>query len=71
MFQFDLVTMEILAGARAAVAELTPAFDDWDLATWFATPNDWLHGAAPACVMASDPASVQSAARADRFVAKG
>lgn len=71
MFQFDPATMELLAEVRAAVGELTPAFDDWDLAAWFAAPNHWLHGAAPACVMASDPASVLSAARADRFIARG
>ena len=71
LFQFDLSDMSLCRGTSEVVQELSGAFDDWDLATWFARPNSLLHGAAPVDLIATDPAAVLQAAREDRFVALG
>ncbi len=71
LFQFDLNRMEIRPGAQSVMAELARAFDDWEMANWFALPNSWLAGAVPADALASDSQAVLHAARADRFVAIG
>ena len=71
LFQFDLARMEVQPGAKNAIAELSGAFDDWDMANWFAEPNSWLAGATPADTLGSDVEAVLHAARADRYVARG
>jgi hypothetical protein len=71
LFQFDLSDMSLRSGAAEVVAELTGAFDDWDLATWFARPNSWLRDAAPVDVIDADQPAVLQAARADRYIARG
>jgi hypothetical protein len=71
MFQFEGVYMTVRRSVSAVLAELKGAFDDWDLATWFAFPNDWLDAQAPLDVLAIDPQAVLQAARADRFIAQG
>lgn len=71
LFQFDLVRMEVRASVQTVVAELSKAFDDWDLASWFAQPNTWLAGAVPADAIELNLTGVLQAARADRFVAMG
>jgi len=71
MFQFEGVYMTVRRSVSAVLAELNGAFDDWDLATWFALPNSWLHDEAPVDVLPCDPHSVLQAARADRFIACG
>ena len=70
-FQFDLDSMDLDPSAARVIDELVPAFDDWDLALWFASPNDALEGAAPVSVLAMDPDAVLIAARIDRFVVLG
>ena len=70
-FQFDLRTMALREAAPRVTAELVPAFDRWQQALWFATPNVWLDERLPADVLATDPAGVMSAARADRFADAG
>ena len=59
------------AGLQQVIGELREVFDDRELAEWFATPNCWLGGGAPAVRLASEPLAVIDAARADRFVAAG
>lgn len=71
LFQFDLADMSLRSGTSAVIRELVDAFDDWEIAHWFAQPNTWLDGAAPVDNMASDQSAVLSAARADRFIALG
>jgi hypothetical protein len=71
VFQVDLQSCSVRAGIPETIAELTDAFDDAETITWFATPNGWLCGAAPADRVASDMQAVLQAARADRFVALG
>jgi hypothetical protein len=58
-------------GLAPVLAELVPVFDEVELATWFATPNGALGGAAPADRLATDPAAVHAAARLDRYIARG
>jgi len=71
MFQFDPADMSPRPGVVAVLGELRTVFDDWALAAWFATPNDWLFEAAPVDLVALRPADVLRAARADRCVAQG
>jgi hypothetical protein len=71
MFQFDLADMSIRPEAAAVLAELAGVFDDGELASWFAEPNAWLKGRNPVDALEADAQAVLSAARADRFVARG
>ena len=71
LFQFDLDIGTIRTEASQMLATLTPAFDDWEMVTWFVEPNSWLGGEAPICLFFHDAPSVLQAARADRFVALG
>ena len=70
VFQFDSVGM-VRPGVRQIITELSDAFDDWELAEWFAMPNCWLQGASPASTVSIDVHGVLQAARTDRFVALG
>jgi hypothetical protein len=71
MFQFEGAYMAVRRSVSAVLAELKGVFDDWDLAIWFASPNDWLGEHAPLHVLPIDPHAVLQAARADRFIAQG
>ena len=71
LFQFDRADMGVRAPVSAALNELDGAFDDWELATWFALPNAWLDDRAPVDAIDDDPEAVRQAARADRFIARG
>lgn len=53
------------------LAELTTVYDGWELAHWFVRPNSALAERRPVEALASDPAGVLHAARADRFVVHG
>jgi hypothetical protein len=70
-FQFLIADMSLRPCARNVVLELAGACDDWDIAQWFATPNKWLDGVAPADLVASAPQVVMQAARADRLALTG
>lgn len=71
LFQFDRADMSPRAEVLAVAQELSRAFDDWELAAWFASPNSWLCDALPAELVLVDHARVMDAARADRFIALG
>ena len=71
LFQFDLETLQVRPGVPEVIAELREAFDDVELADWFARPNSWLQGSTPANRFESDLPAVLQAARADRYVALG
>ena len=71
LFQFDLDIGAIRPEAFQTLTTLTPAFDAWELVSWFLEPNFWLGGDAPIRVFFHDAPSVLQAARADRFVAVG
>lgn len=71
LFQFDRADMGVRVPVTAVLGELDGAFDDWELATWFALPNAWLDDRAPLDAIDDDPEAVRQAARADRFIARG
>jgi hypothetical protein len=70
VFQFSPDDLQIRRVVRAALAELVGVFDDWEIATWFAQPNAWLHEQRPLDPTARDDDDVIQAARADRFIAR-
>lgn len=69
LFQFDRSDMSISADTVEITRELTSAFDDKELALWFAEPNCRLDGAAPVDAIARDQPLVLRAARADKAYA--
>lgn len=71
LFQLDLDIGAIRTEASQTLATLNPAFEGWEIVTWFVEPNSWLGGDAPICVFFHDVPSVLQAARTDRFVAAG
>ena len=71
VFQFDMASLRVRAGVPSVMAELRDAFDDMELAEWFARPNSWLQGGTPARRFEDDLSGVLQAARADRFIALG
>lgn len=71
LFQFDFAAGCVRGGVALAMAELVGLTNDDELACWFAQPNAWLQGAAPAQVLPRDAGAVIAAARADRIVARG
>lgn len=71
LFQFDLPRAAIHPGVQLVMAELKGVLDDAELALWFVTPNEWLHGARPAEGLSTHLSAVRQAARTDRFVALG
>jgi len=70
-FQFDLRDLTVHGPVRAVIDTLSPALDDWELASWFAQENEWLRWRRPADLAGIDPQAVLDAARAERFVAIG
>jgi hypothetical protein len=71
MFQFDRTTMAPWPVVTAVLRELVPAFDDWEVASWFGAANTWLSGSSPVEVLDHAPDEVVRAARADRYIALG
>ena len=70
-FQFAANPMSIRPAVTEAVLELRDAYDDWELALWFAGSNEWLDHASPIEVMQCDAAAVVRAARIDRLITRG
>jgi hypothetical protein len=70
VFQFSPDDLQIRRVVRAALAELVGAFDDWEIAAWFAQPNAWLREQRPLDPAGRDDDDVIQAARADRFIAR-
>jgi hypothetical protein len=68
LFQFDGARALPCAGVRAALAELVDVLDADETASWFARPNPWLGGLAPAQAVRAAPGAVLQAARAERFI---
>ena len=71
MFQFELRDLSVKPNGQAVLAELGSAYAGWSLASWFAEPNDWLHGRAPVDLLNTDLPAVLGAARADRYIVNG
>jgi hypothetical protein len=70
-FQFDPADLSLRPGPAAIIAELSPVFDGWDMAIWFARPNLWIADARPIDLIDECLPSVLGAARADRFITAG
>lgn len=70
-FQFNRLDMTPQPGLGLVLAELSPVFDTWELASWFAQPNAWLGDRTPVDMLGLDLQAVLNASRADRFIAKG
>ncbi len=70
-FQFHRVELRPHRQLDAVFIELAPAFNAWEVANWFASPNAWLAGKTPVDALLSDLDAVRDAARADRFIANG
>jgi hypothetical protein len=71
MFQFDPRDLSLRRGLRQVLAELFDVMDGWEIALWFAQPNDALKGHTPASQWLSDWPAVFQAVRLQRFVMKG
>ena len=71
LFQFESQPPTVRPTVTAVVRELVDVFDDWELASWFALPNNWLQGRTPVDAVAAHPCAVREAARADRYIARG
>jgi hypothetical protein len=69
-FQFDGLTGAVQPAVLGVLAELRGAFDDDEVAAWFAQPNSSLFGDSPVNLIDKDPTAVLEAARIDRFVAR-
>ena len=70
-FMFMLDDRQPKRELRPILAQLAPAFDEWDTAVWFSRPNPWLSGEVPANLLSSHATDVEEAARADRFARRG
>jgi hypothetical protein len=71
LFQFDRYRMLLNPIVLRVVRELRDAFDDWEIALWFVTPNASTNGVAPVDAFESNPSAALAAARTARFVALG
>ena len=71
LFQFNRFDMTPRPELGQVFSELTPVYDPWALAHWFAQPNAWLAQRIPADTLASNPSAVLQAARADRCNGNG
>ena len=70
-FQLAGNPMSIRPAVSEIVLELRDAYDDWELAFWFASRNEWLDYASPVEVIRCDAAAAVRAARIDRLIVKG
>jgi hypothetical protein len=66
LFQFSDECTILLPAVTAAMRELNDVFTDWEIATWFASPNEWLLDQWPCAVIHRDPSEVVA-----RFIAQG
>jgi len=71
IFQFHRPLLYPNVSLRPIFIELTCVYDQWEMAVWFARPNQWLGNRSPVDMWLFDLPAVVDAARADRFVAKG
>lgn len=72
LFQFERSTMCPRSDVLAIIRELQDAFNNWEVALWFATPNAWLDDSTrPVTMVGSDPQAVLRAAQADRYIVLG
>jgi hypothetical protein len=68
-FQFEHAIVAVRPCCAVVMQELCAVFDEWELALWFTSPNEWLDGESPINSLTVVPNEVLQAARADRFIA--
>jgi len=68
-FQFDLANATVRRPVFTVLETLDGSLKDLGLAAWFALPNEWLDGVAPADLIDHDLKAVLDAARAARLAA--
>ena len=71
IFQFDRLHLNPNLNLRSIFIELSCVYNQWEMAVWFARPNQWLGNRSPVDTLGFDLPAVVDAARATRFVAKG
>ena len=70
LFQFKAPGMTPVPGLHEVLAELAPAYADWELAQWFVRPQAGLANRTPADTLAQDLNAVLQAARIDPLVVR-
>ena len=70
-FQFNRVELIPHPQLVPVFAQLNPVYDAWEMANWFARPNEWLADRIPVKTLVCDLAGVLRAAQVDRFIANG
>jgi hypothetical protein len=68
VFQFHRYDMTRQSGLDEVMLELVGVYDDWQIASWFSSPNHALGLATPADTLANAAQDVVHAARAERFL---
>lgn len=68
LFQFNRIDMSLQPRIAPILSALNPVFTAWELATWFARPNQWLADSTPADMISVDMNAVLDAAYTDRFI---
>ena len=71
LFQLEARKLLLKPPLRTVLAELSPVFDHWEIANWFARANPWLANSSPVATFATDMPAVLYAARTERFIANG
>ena len=71
LFQFSQAPMHPRADVAPVLAELNSVYGPWELAQWLVRPNSAVAGRTPVEALNASPASVVSAARADRLLING
>ena len=71
LFQFSTDVTILQPAVTTVMKELGDVLTDWEIASWFASPNAWLLDQSPCEAIRRDPGEVISAARAERVAALG
>ena len=70
-FQFHCVDLVPHPQLAPVFDELNSVYNPWEMANWFARPNQWLADRVPVKTLVCDLPMVLRAARIDRFIANG
>lgn len=72
MFQFDAgPRLQPRRALQPLFGLLVPLYDAWEMANWFARPNQWLSGHRPVDACAGHLAAVLDVAHLEHFIATG
>ena len=71
LFQFDRLNLHPHLSLRPIFIDLSGIYNPWQMAVWFARPNQWLGNRSPVDALLFDLPAVVDTARTDRLVARG